>query len=40
MEAEQRDDLLHTCRDFDRIRSWAEERSTGGLPDLAVYVEG
>ncbi|KAF7334528.1 hypothetical protein MVEN_02282600 [Mycena venus] len=39
-EAEQRDDILHTCRDFDRIQSWAKERSMGTLPDLSVYIEG
>ncbi|KAJ7207321.1 hypothetical protein C8J57DRAFT_1725748 [Mycena rebaudengoi] len=39
-EAEQRDDILHTCRDFDKIRNWAEERSMGDLPDLTLYVEG
>ncbi|KAJ7901118.1 hypothetical protein B0H14DRAFT_3123662 [Mycena olivaceomarginata] len=39
-EAEQRDDILHTCRDFDRLQGWARERSLGGLPDLSVYIEG
>ncbi|KAJ7479760.1 hypothetical protein FB451DRAFT_1131033 [Mycena latifolia] len=39
-EAEQRDDILHTCRDFDRIQSWAKEHSMGLLPDLTVYLEG
>ncbi|KAJ7124649.1 hypothetical protein C8R43DRAFT_1147370 [Mycena crocata] len=38
-EAEQRDDVLHTCRDFDRIKGWAREHSNGGLPDLSVYLE-
>ncbi|KAJ7487306.1 hypothetical protein B0H11DRAFT_2230629 [Mycena galericulata] len=38
-EAEQRDDILHTCRDFDRLQDWARERSMGLLPDLSVYVE-
>ncbi|KAJ7222515.1 hypothetical protein GGX14DRAFT_428972 [Mycena pura] len=38
-EAEQRDDLLHTCRDFDAIQSWAMERSMGLLPDLTVYID-
>jgi Mycotoxin biosynthesis protein UstYa len=23
---EQRDDVLHTCKDFDRIVGWAKER--------------
>ncbi|KAJ7741199.1 hypothetical protein DFH07DRAFT_751173, partial [Mycena maculata] len=39
-EAEQRDDILHTCRNFDRIQDWAKERSMGLLPDLSVYLEG
>ncbi|KAK7018422.1 hypothetical protein R3P38DRAFT_2982688 [Favolaschia claudopus] len=39
-EAEQRDDVVHTCRDFDRIKAWAKERSMGSLPDLTVYLEG
>ncbi|KAJ7926465.1 hypothetical protein B0H13DRAFT_1599551, partial [Mycena leptocephala] len=41
MEAEQRDDLLHTCRDFDKIRGWAKEHSMpmGLLPDLTTYQE-
>ncbi|KAF8175491.1 hypothetical protein K438DRAFT_1979715 [Mycena galopus ATCC 62051] len=39
-EAEQRDDILHTCRDFSRIQDWARERSMGSLPDLSVYIEG
>lgn len=38
-EAEQRDDLLHTCRDFDAIQGWAKERSMGLLPDLTVYID-
>ncbi|KAJ7263130.1 hypothetical protein B0H12DRAFT_1180740 [Mycena haematopus] len=38
-EAEQRDDILHTCRDFNRIQNWAKERSMGSLPDLTVYIE-
>ncbi|KAJ7659338.1 hypothetical protein DFH06DRAFT_990005 [Mycena polygramma] len=39
-EAEQRDDLVHRCRDFDAIKGWAKERSMGALPDLSVYIEG
>ncbi|KAJ6472292.1 hypothetical protein C8R47DRAFT_1221798 [Mycena vitilis] len=39
-EAEQRDDLVHRCRDFDAIKGWAKERSMGTLPDLSVYIEG
>ncbi|KAJ7186492.1 hypothetical protein C8R46DRAFT_1206495 [Mycena filopes] len=39
-EAEQRDDILHTCRDFDKLRGWAQEHSLGLLPDLSVYIEG
>ncbi|KAJ7160009.1 hypothetical protein C8R43DRAFT_349437 [Mycena crocata] len=39
-EAEQRDDILHTCRDFDRLQGWAKERSLGELPDLTVYLDG
>ncbi|KAJ7057152.1 hypothetical protein C8F01DRAFT_1257073 [Mycena amicta] len=39
-EAIQRDDLVHTCRDFDSIQSWAQQRSMGLLPDLTVYLEG
>ncbi|KAF8157320.1 hypothetical protein K438DRAFT_1732313 [Mycena galopus ATCC 62051] len=39
-QAEQRDDILHTCRDFDRIQTWAKEHSMGLLPDLTVYLEG
>ncbi|KAJ7113012.1 hypothetical protein C8R44DRAFT_984859 [Mycena epipterygia] len=39
-EAEQRDDILHTCRDFNKIQGWARERSMGSLPDLTVYLEG
>ncbi|KAJ7906204.1 hypothetical protein B0H13DRAFT_1619603 [Mycena leptocephala] len=37
-EAEQRDDIMHTCRDFDKIQEWAKERSMGALPDLSVYI--
>jgi hypothetical protein len=39
-QAEQRDDILHTCRDFDKIQGWAKEHSMGFLPDLTVYIEG
>ncbi|KAF7329963.1 FAD/NAD(P)-binding domain-containing protein [Mycena kentingensis (nom. inval.)] len=38
-EAIQRDDLVHTCRDFDEIQQWAKQRSMGLLPDLTVYIE-
>lgn len=38
-EAEQRDDIMHTCRDFDKIQEWAKEHSMGALPDLSVYIE-
>ncbi|KAJ7643220.1 hypothetical protein B0H17DRAFT_994596 [Mycena rosella] len=40
-KAEQRDDILHVCRDFDRIRDWASERTfvdnSSGL--LHTYIE-
>ncbi|KAJ7641268.1 hypothetical protein FB45DRAFT_899814 [Roridomyces roridus] len=39
-EAEQLDDILHSCKDFDRIQDWARQRSVGLLPDLTVYLEG
>ncbi|KAF7319353.1 hypothetical protein HMN09_00273000 [Mycena chlorophos] len=39
-EAIQRDDVVHTCRDFGRIQEWAKERSMGLLPDLSVYIQG
>ncbi|KAJ6495074.1 hypothetical protein C8R45DRAFT_1212019 [Mycena sanguinolenta] len=39
-QAEQRDDILHTCRDLGKIQTWAKEHSTGFLPDLTVYIEG
>ncbi|KAJ7256433.1 hypothetical protein C8J57DRAFT_1344691 [Mycena rebaudengoi] len=37
--AEQRDDIVHVCRDFDRIRDWAAERSFEGDVDLSLYIE-
>jgi hypothetical protein len=40
MRAEQRDDLLHTCRDFDQIQRWTREHNMGMgeiIPDLAPH---
>ncbi|KAJ7696936.1 hypothetical protein B0H17DRAFT_928794, partial [Mycena rosella] len=38
-EAEQRDDVVHTCRDFSAIRDWAQDRFQA-FPNLTVYIEG
>ncbi|KAF7290935.1 hypothetical protein HMN09_01272100 [Mycena chlorophos] len=37
----QRDDILHECRDFDKIRQWANEHQQlpGPSPDLTIFVE-
>lgn len=38
--AEQRDDVVHVCRDFDRIRDWASRHTF--VPqdsDFDVYME-
>ncbi|KAJ6585763.1 hypothetical protein B0H19DRAFT_427383 [Mycena capillaripes] len=38
--AEQRDDVVHVCRDFDRIRDWASKHTFVFQPsDFNVYVE-
>ncbi|KAJ6523043.1 hypothetical protein B0H19DRAFT_1277125 [Mycena capillaripes] len=39
MQAEQRDDLLHTCRDFDKIQGWAKKLSmpSKSQPGLTTY---
>ncbi|KAJ6535449.1 hypothetical protein B0H19DRAFT_1383043 [Mycena capillaripes] len=40
MRAEQRDDLLHTCRDFDQIQRWTREHNMGMgeiIPDLTPH---
>ncbi|KAJ7922460.1 hypothetical protein B0H13DRAFT_1603672 [Mycena leptocephala] len=39
-QAEQRDDILHTCRNFDRIQGWAKEHSMGPLSDLTAHIAG
>lgn len=31
--AQQRDDVVHTCRDFDRLRAWAIEHYWEGGED-------
>jgi hypothetical protein len=38
--AEQRDDIVHVCRDFDRIREWANRHTfVAQKSDFHVYVE-
>ncbi|KAJ7463822.1 hypothetical protein B0H11DRAFT_2231542 [Mycena galericulata] len=40
MRVEQRDDLVHTCRDFDKIQSWTREHSVGRgerMPELTPH---
>ncbi|KAJ7445863.1 hypothetical protein FB451DRAFT_1104168 [Mycena latifolia] len=38
--AEQRDDIVHVCRDFDHIRDWAGERTFEDVEsDFSVYVD-
>ncbi|KAJ7107555.1 hypothetical protein C8R44DRAFT_804772 [Mycena epipterygia] len=38
--AEQRDDVVHVCRDFNRIREWASERTfVDEDSDFSVYIE-
>ncbi|KAF7372819.1 hypothetical protein MSAN_00487900 [Mycena sanguinolenta] len=39
-EAEQRDDVVHVCRDYHRIRDWASERTVPDEEiDFRVHVE-
>ncbi|KAI0313696.1 hypothetical protein OF83DRAFT_1140195 [Amylostereum chailletii] len=40
-EAEQRDDIVHSCRDYDRIREWADDHrfKDFNTDDLKVYIE-
>ncbi|KAJ7068625.1 hypothetical protein C8F01DRAFT_1227663 [Mycena amicta] len=39
-QAVQRDDIVHECRDHDKIRAWADaHRGKEPPPDLSVYVE-
>ncbi|KAF7348852.1 hypothetical protein MVEN_01405300 [Mycena venus] len=38
--AEQRDDIVHVCRDYDRIRDWASERTFEYEEnDFGIYIE-
>ncbi|KAJ7653983.1 hypothetical protein DFH06DRAFT_1203397 [Mycena polygramma] len=38
--AEQRDDIVHVCRDFDQIREWADQRTFLDLEvDFSVYID-
>jgi hypothetical protein len=38
--AEQRDDIPHICRDFDRIRDWASEHTFENEEvDFSVYMD-
>ncbi|KAJ7239676.1 hypothetical protein C8J57DRAFT_1528018 [Mycena rebaudengoi] len=39
--AEQRDDIVHVCRDYDRIREWAGERTFeySDISLLSIYIE-
>ncbi|KAF7358287.1 hypothetical protein MVEN_00878000 [Mycena venus] len=38
--AKQRDDIVHVCRDFDRIREWASMHTfVAQRSDFQVYVE-
>ncbi|KAJ7118118.1 hypothetical protein C8R44DRAFT_923355, partial [Mycena epipterygia] len=36
--AEPRDDVVHVCRDFEKIQDWARDRFHK-FPDLSVYIE-
>ncbi|KAJ6620504.1 hypothetical protein B0H10DRAFT_1791774, partial [Mycena sp. CBHHK59/15] len=39
-EAEQRDDIVHMCRDYDKIQDWAREHVLKvPTPDFSVYIE-
>ncbi|KAJ7445649.1 hypothetical protein FB451DRAFT_1148732 [Mycena latifolia] len=38
--AEQRDDVVHVCRDFDHIRDWASKRTfEDAESDFSVYID-
>ncbi|KAJ7493790.1 hypothetical protein FB451DRAFT_1122315 [Mycena latifolia] len=37
--AEQRDDVVHVCRDFSAVRDWARDHFEP-FPDPSVYIEG
>jgi hypothetical protein len=38
--AEQRDDILHVCRDFNEIREWASKRTfLDEDSDFSVYIK-
>ncbi|KAJ7153294.1 hypothetical protein C8R46DRAFT_912510 [Mycena filopes] len=37
--ADQRDDILHVCRDYGKIQTWAKEHHAGAFPDVTVYIE-
>jgi hypothetical protein len=40
-KAKQRDDIVHTCRDFDRIRDWAIDHHFDHYNETAlkIYIE-
>ncbi|KAJ7068596.1 hypothetical protein C8F01DRAFT_1336806 [Mycena amicta] len=39
-QAIQRDDIVHQCRDYSKIKHWADEhRMKRPAPDLSVYIE-
>jgi len=37
--AMQRDDILHSCRDFEKIQAWAKENYGNEQQDFDVYIE-
>ncbi|KAJ7257808.1 hypothetical protein C8J57DRAFT_1074195, partial [Mycena rebaudengoi] len=37
-EAEQRDDIPHVCRDFEKVKDWAKDHFVT-LPDMSTWVD-
>lgn len=37
--ADQRDDILHVCRDYGKIQAWAKNHHAGAFPDVTVYID-
>ncbi|KAF5375173.1 hypothetical protein D9758_000043 [Tetrapyrgos nigripes] len=38
-KAFERSDVVHTCRNFDKIRDWAQEHFLDHQQDMSVYIE-
>ncbi|KAJ7225950.1 hypothetical protein GGX14DRAFT_423127 [Mycena pura] len=36
--AKERSDILHTCRDFQKIREWGKKHFAGSMQDMTIYI--